>query len=62
MKEPQLTYITNRVCEGDFQLECRFTDGQKFAAITVDENFPELADLVCRLLNTHVYNLARNKS
>ncbi len=47
-KEPKITYATVRESQEDdgsisWDIECRFEDGQKFAAIQVDGDFPELA-------------------
>lgn len=33
-------------------IECRFSDGQKFAAIEVDEQFPQLAKDIAEWLNS----------
>jgi hypothetical protein len=42
-------------CDADgypcFDIECRFQDGKKFAAVRVDNEFPELAYLIAELLN-----------
>lgn len=35
----------------EYHIECRFEDGQKFAAVTVDGRFPELADKIAAFLN-----------
>lgn len=32
-------------------IECRFSDGQKFAAVQVDGRFPELAMRIAEFLN-----------
>ncbi len=50
--EPEITYCHIR-CGGDddFDIECRFSDGQKLAAITVDGDFPNLAGRICAFLN-----------
>lgn len=56
MKEPTVTHCTMRdSMDSDgiytIDIECRFSDGQKFAAITVESDFPNLASLVCEFLN-----------
>lgn len=56
MTEPNLLFcgVRSAIDEDDieeFHIECRFADGQKRAAIVVDGEFPELADLVAKLLN-----------
>jgi hypothetical protein len=35
----------------DFHIECRFSNGEKFAAIIVDLSHPELASKICGFLN-----------
>lgn len=61
MTEPKVIYATVRDTtamggHGHFifpmDIECRFADGQKSAAIRVDEEFPELAHLICNYLNS----------
>ena len=52
-REPYVTHATVRESwsESDhpcWDIECRFSDGQKFAAIQVDYNFEELADFICK--------------
>lgn len=54
--EPKLEFCTQRMSEDDLgnetiDLECRFDDGQKFAAISVDGDFPALADAIANFLN-----------
>lgn len=51
MNEPTLLFCTVRDGVDEWHIECRFSDGQKFAAITVDREFQQLADLVASLLN-----------
>ena len=42
-------------------IECRFSDGQKFAAVTVDGQFPELANRIALFLNdTSVAEIEHN--
>jgi hypothetical protein len=47
----ELKKVTIRECEDEFHLECRFKDGQKFAAVTVDINCETLATEICNFLN-----------
>lgn len=57
--EPTIIYTTVRssyndeseLTDGDFHLECRFSDGQKFGAVQVDREFPNLAHRISDLLN-----------
>ena len=55
-EEPYVTHATVRESWTDdglfgcWDIECRFSDGQKFAAIQVDHNFERLADLICGFL------------
>ena len=51
MPEPSLKYCTVREGDEEWHLECRFSDGQKYAAIWVDGEFPQLAERVASLLN-----------
>lgn len=51
MSEPTVTHATVRDAVDELHIECRFSDGQKFAAVKVDAEFPELASLVAELLN-----------
>ena len=50
--EPSVIFATVRNAEDELHIECRFSDGQKFAAITVDADFPELAAAVADFLNS----------
>lgn len=53
--EPKLLDCAERVSDDDFNhIECRFSDGQKFAAILVDKEFPELRKLIVSLLVEHI--------
>lgn len=57
MAEPNVRFCTQRIAEDEhgieeIHLECRFTDGQKFAAVIVDANFPELANKIEAFLNS----------
>lgn len=51
--EPKLLYCTQRDAGDEIHIECRMEDGQKGAFIHIDSEFPELASLVCGLLNRH---------
>lgn len=55
--EPQVIFAGVRDSEDDqgfpiFDIECRFSDGQKFAAVQVDGNFPELARRIAEFLSS----------
>ena len=49
--EPKVVFATVRDAEVEIHIECRFSDGQKFAAIVVDGEFPSLATQICEMLN-----------
>lgn len=54
--EPYVTYATVRESEDDtgypcWDIECRFSDGQKYAAIEVAFEFEKLADFICGVIN-----------
>lgn len=54
--EPRVIYATVRDAEDvdgieELHIECRFDDGQKFAAVVVDGDFPHLAHALCNFLN-----------
>lgn len=56
MSEPEIDYCTVRCATDEkgidsFHIECRFKDGQKFAPIEVDGEFPDLADDIAKFLN-----------
>ena len=55
MAEPIVKYCTVREGDSEWHLECRFSDGQKYAAIKIDEACPELATRVAALLNGNVW-------
>lgn len=40
--------------DSEWHIECRFSDGQKFAPIIVDGEFPELADRIRDFINNGV--------
>jgi hypothetical protein len=48
--EPTVTHATIRDGGDELHIECRFSDGQKFAAITVDSEFPGLAQWIVAAL------------
>ncbi len=55
-KEAKVVYATVRESWSEpdhpcWDIECRFSDEQKFAAIMVDHNFEGLADLICGVIN-----------
>lgn len=50
-KEPQVISATVRDGDDEWHIECRFSDGQKFAAIRVDKSFEKLAHQICADLN-----------
>ena len=49
--EPSVVYATVRDGGEYWHIECRFDDGQKFAAVLVDIEFEALADKIARALN-----------
>lgn len=51
-KELLPDYVTIRDGGDDWHLECRFPDGQKYAAVLVDIENKKLAHLICDFLNT----------
>ena len=53
--EPSLKYCTVREGDDEWHLECRFSDGQKYAAILVDGECPRLAERVASLLNGNTW-------
>lgn len=50
--EPKVTSATVRDGGDEWHIECRFSDGQKFAAITVDRECEALAHQVAKALNS----------
>lgn len=57
MSEPTVTFCTQRTAEDEngieeIHLECRFSDGQKFAAVIISSDFPELANKIEAFLNS----------
>lgn len=55
MKEPKVTYATVREGDEELHIECRFDDGQKFAAVKVEDGFDGLAHGICDWLNRYVH-------
>jgi len=51
MAEPKILFTTVRDGDDEWHIECRFSDGQKFAAVKVDKEFEGLADRISRFLN-----------
>lgn len=49
--EHGVRYATVRGAEDELHIECRFRDGQKYAAVKVDENCPELAAAIAQFLS-----------
>ncbi len=55
MTEPKVIHATVREAVDDdgetvWHIECRFADGQKFAPIKVDGDFPDLADRIAKVI------------
>jgi hypothetical protein len=50
--EPSLAYCTVRDGDDEWHIECRFDDGQKFAAVKVAIEFPQLAHRIADFLNS----------
>ena len=48
--EPKVVKATVRDGGETWHIECRFSDGQKYAAVEVDKPFEELADSIARFL------------
>lgn len=51
IQEPKVIYATIRESD-NWGIECRFSDGQKFAAVTVDIEPEQLAHDICDFLNS----------
>lgn len=45
-------YATVRDGRDEWHIECRFKDGQKFAAVTVDKEHEDLADWIASAITT----------
>ena len=50
-KEPTIRNAALREAEREIHIGCRFADGQKFAAVTVDESLPGLAGELVDFIN-----------
>lgn len=50
IQEPKVVYAAIRESD-DWGIECRFSDGQKFVAVTVDIEHEQLAHEICDFLN-----------
>ncbi len=61
MKNPKLIKVTMRDGERETHFECRFNDGQKFAAVIVDDILPkEIVASIAFVLQSNVdYNTGR---
>jgi hypothetical protein len=55
MKEPALMRCAVREGDDEWHIECRFSDGQKYAAIKLDGACPQLATRVAALLNSNIW-------
>lgn len=51
--EPNVIRATVRDADDELHIECRFSDGQKFAAVRVDSDFPELANRIASFLSAN---------
>lgn len=49
--EPEIIYATVRDGYDEWHIECRFADGQKYAAVKVSREFENLAHRICDYLN-----------
>lgn len=49
--EPRVIRASIRDADDELHIECRFSDGQKFATVRVDSGFPELATKLANYLN-----------
>ncbi len=49
--EPRVVEATVRDGDDEWHIECRFSDGQKIAAVTVDREFERLAHQISDGLN-----------
>ncbi len=59
MGEPRITHCGVRDGDDEYHIECRFDDGQKFAAVKVDGEFPLLAEFIAAFLNVAAGNECR---
>ena len=51
MSEPSILFVTLRDADDELHIECRFDDGQKFAAVRVGAGFNNLAARIVNFLN-----------
>lgn len=51
--EPNVIRATVREADDELHIECRFSDGQKFAAVRVDSDLPELANRIASFLSSN---------
>lgn len=51
--EPNVVRATVRDADDKLHIECRFSDGQKFAAVIVDADFPVLAQKIAEFLSAN---------
>lgn len=59
----RIVSATVRVSDDEYlHIECRFSDGQKYAAVMVDADHPELAHDICEYLNMRERMHARIQS
>ena len=56
-EEPEINYTTVKDGDDVWHIECRFQDGQKYAAITVDKPLENLADRISAFLNGQTLSL-----
>jgi hypothetical protein len=57
--EPNVIRATVRDADDELHIECRFSDCQKFAAVRVDSDFPELANRIASFLSANTSLEAR---
>jgi hypothetical protein len=48
--EPRVIHATVRDADDEWHIECRFNDGQKFAAVRVDKGHEALADFIAKAI------------
>lgn len=55
LQRPALVHVTQRVADEETHMECRFADGQKFAAVVVlDIIPPHVTDQIYEVLRRHI--------
>jgi len=52
--EPTVQFATVRDGDNEWHIECRFSDGQKFAAVTIAKPFEQLAHNIADFLNGEI--------